>query len=83
MLDRRLADDRAGVGAGVDDPAPGAQQVRPGYDLDVRTPVPNLVEVGDGVKPYGWIGTTACAQTARTAVDALVGELSPRLRTAS
>jgi phytoene desaturase len=49
-----------------------AQQVRPGYDLDIRTPVDNLVEVGDGVKPYGWIGTTACAQTARTAVDALL-----------
>lgn len=53
-----------------------AQQVRPGYDLDVRTPIANLVEVGDGVKPYGWIGTTACAQTARQAVDALAGELS-------
>ena len=53
-----------------------AQQVRPGYDLDVRTPVANLVEVGDGVKPYGWIGTTACAHTARTAVDALIPELA-------
>ena len=50
-----------------------AQQARPGYDLDVRTPIANLVEVGDGVKPYGWIGTTACAQTARQAVDALRG----------
>lgn len=49
-----------------------AQQCRPGYDPDVRTPVDNIVEVGDGVKPYGWIGTTACAQTARIAVDALV-----------
>jgi phytoene desaturase len=53
-----------------------AQQVRPGYDLDVRTPIANLVEVGDGVKPYGWIGTTACAQTARLAVDALAVELA-------
>jgi phytoene desaturase len=48
-----------------------AQQVRPGYDLDVRTPVTNIVESGDGVKPYGWIGTTACAQTGRLAIDAL------------
>jgi hypothetical protein len=48
-----------------------AQQVRPGYDLDVRTPVANIVESGDGVKPYGWIGTTACAQTGRLAIDAL------------
>jgi phytoene desaturase len=52
-----------------------AQQARPGYDLDVRTPLPNLVEVGDGVKPYGWIGTTACAQTAHLAVDALMEQL--------
>jgi len=49
-----------------------AGQCRPGYDPDIRTPVPNLVEVGDGVKPYGWIGTTACAQTARLAVAALL-----------
>jgi phytoene desaturase len=49
-----------------------AGQCRPGFDPDVRTPVANLVEVGDGVKPYGWIGTTACAQTARLAVAALL-----------
>jgi phytoene dehydrogenase-like protein len=49
-----------------------AQQVRPGYDLPIETPVPNLLEVGDGVKPYGWIGTTACAETARLAADALL-----------
>jgi phytoene dehydrogenase-like protein len=55
------------------DKAP-AQQAVPGRDADVHTPSPNLVEVGDGVKPYGWIGTTACAQTARTAVDALLAE---------
>jgi len=48
-----------------------AQQARPGHDLDVRTPLPNLVEVGDGVKPYGWIGTTACAESARRAVEVL------------
>jgi phytoene dehydrogenase-like protein len=49
-----------------------AQQVRPGYDLPIETPIANLVEVGDGVKPYGWIGTTACAQTARLAVDSVL-----------
>jgi phytoene dehydrogenase-like protein len=49
-----------------------AQQARPGYDLPIETPVPNLLEVGDGVKPYGWIGTTACAETARIAVDTLL-----------
>jgi phytoene dehydrogenase-like protein len=52
-----------------------AQQVRPGYDLPVETPIANLVEVGDGVKPYGWIGTTACAQTAREAVATLLPRL--------
>lgn len=51
-----------------------AQQCRPGYDLDVRTPIANLVEVGDGVKPYGWIGTTACAETARRATGALLDD---------
>ncbi len=49
-----------------------AQQSVPGRDPEPTTPSPNVVEVGDGVKPYGWIGTTACAQTARTAVDALL-----------
>lgn len=49
-----------------------AQQAVPGKDLDVKTPVANLVEVGDGVKPYGWIGTTACAHTGRAAVAALL-----------
>jgi phytoene desaturase len=52
-----------------------AQQVRPGFDLDPQTPVPNVVEVGDGVKPYGWIGTTACAMTAITAVELLGAQL--------
>ncbi|CAB4871187.1 unannotated protein [freshwater metagenome] len=56
-----------------------AQQARPGYDLDVRTPLPNVMDVGDGVKPYGWIGTTACAETARLAVEALDPEISQSL----
>ncbi len=58
-----------------------AQQAVPGLDADVRTPLVNLFEVGDGVKPYGWIGTTACAQTARLAVDALIGDLGEDLST--
>lgn len=55
-----------------------AQHAAPGEDLDIRTPVANLLEVGDGVKPYGWIGTTACAHTARTAVATLLQELDLR-----
>lgn len=58
-----------------------AQQCRPGYDPGIETPIPHLVEVGDGVKPFGWIGTTACAETARLAVEHLVsGPLSPAAR---
>jgi phytoene desaturase len=49
-----------------------AQQCRPGHDPDVRTPIANLVEVGDGVKRDGWVGTTACAETATRAVPALL-----------
>ncbi|MGB9182701.1 MAG: FAD-dependent oxidoreductase [Solirubrobacteraceae bacterium] len=49
-----------------------AQQCRPGYDPDIVTPVGNVLDVGDGVKPYGWIGTTACAETARRAVEQLL-----------
>jgi phytoene dehydrogenase-like protein len=52
-----------------------AQQCAPGFDLNVRTPLVNLFEVGDGVKPHGWIGTTACARSAQLAVREL--ELTP------
>jgi hypothetical protein len=52
-----------------------AQQCQPGFDPDQRTPLDNVIEVGDGVKPFGWIGTTACAETARRATEILVGQL--------
>jgi phytoene desaturase len=48
-----------------------AHQCAPGQDPPVTTSLLNVVEVGDGVKPPGWIGTTACALTARLAIDAL------------
>ncbi|MEX2195921.1 MAG: FAD-dependent oxidoreductase [Thermoleophilaceae bacterium] len=51
-----------------------AMRCAPGKDPGVRTPVANLVDVGDGVKPDGTSGTTACAMTARIAVDALLEE---------
>ena len=54
---------------------PPAQQVRPGYDLEIRTPLRNVFDVGDGVKPYGWIGTTACAETGRAAAELVRQEL--------
>jgi phytoene dehydrogenase-like protein len=56
-------------------PISPATRCRPGTDPDVRTPVPNLVEVGDGVKPDGWTGTGACALTAQRAVSALLADL--------
>jgi len=41
----------------------------PGYDLPVFTPIPNLFDVGDGVKDPGWCGTPACAKSAWKVVD--------------
>lgn len=49
-----------------------AQQSAPGNEPTVRTPVPNLIDVGDGCKPPGWIGTSGCAKAARMGVDALL-----------
>lgn len=49
-----------------------AQQSAPGNEPSVVTPVANLVDVGDGVKPDGWIGTSGCAKSAREAIDALI-----------
>ena len=44
----------------------------PGYDLPHRTPVRYLLNVGDGVKPYGWSGLESVAQSGRlVAEDAL------------
>lgn len=40
-----------------------------GYDLKPETPVRNLYNVGDGVKPFGWEGLAACAQGARLVVN--------------
>jgi phytoene desaturase len=49
-----------------------AMRCAPGKDPGVRTPVANLFDVGDGVKPDGTSGTSACAATARLAVDSLL-----------
>lgn len=42
-----------------------------GYDLPQKTPITNLLHVGDGVKPFGWEGLAACAESARLAVNEL------------
>lgn len=36
-----------------------------GYDLDQRTPIANLYNVGDGVKPEGWIVGSGAAESGR------------------
>jgi len=49
-----------------------AQRAVTGFDLPQATPVANLWNVGDGVKPWGDAGTAACAETARIVVDQIV-----------
>ncbi|TAK31113.1 MAG: NAD(P)/FAD-dependent oxidoreductase [Chloroflexota bacterium] len=43
----------------------------PGRDLPQKTPIPNLYNVGDGVKPDGWPGLSASAESARLVVEEL------------
>jgi phytoene desaturase len=45
------------------------QRAVAGYDLPHTTPIPNLWNVGDGVKEYANGGTTACAETAALVVE--------------
>jgi phytoene desaturase len=49
-----------------------AQRAITGFDLLVETPVPNLWNVGDGVKPWGDAGTAACARSAEKVVAQIV-----------
>ncbi|MGU7774772.1 phytoene desaturase family protein [Burkholderia sp. MR1-5-21] len=46
-----------------------AQRAVTGYDLPRDTPIANLWNVGDGVKPWATGGTAACAEVARQVVD--------------
>ncbi|WP_052007370.1 phytoene desaturase family protein [Burkholderia paludis] len=46
-----------------------AQRAVAGYDLPRETPVANLWNVGDGVKPWASGGTAACAEVARLVVE--------------
>jgi phytoene desaturase len=45
------------------------QRAVAGFDLPHTTPIPNLWNVGDGVKEYGNGGTTACAETAKLVAE--------------
>ena len=49
-----------------------AQRTIGGYDMEVDTPVANLWNVGDSVKPYGDGGTQACAVTGNEAAEKAV-----------
>jgi phytoene dehydrogenase-like protein len=49
----------------------------PGYDLPQRTPIENLYNVGDGVKPPGCTGLPACAETGRIVADDIRYRLKP------
>ncbi|MFT6653308.1 MAG: phytoene dehydrogenase-like protein [Marinomonas primoryensis] len=45
-----------------------AQRAVSGFDLPVETPIDNLWNVGDGVKPWAEAGTAACARSAQKVV---------------
>lgn len=49
----------------------------PGYDLPQKTSIENLYNVGDGVKPPGWIGLGACARSAEIAVEDIKLRVKP------
>ena len=48
-----------------------------GYDMSQETPLPNMFFTGDGVKPFGWEGTPACAQGARLVVNMVKKRFKP------
>ena len=48
----------------------------PGDDVPQRTPIEMLYNVGDGVKPDGWSGLAACAETGRLVATDILARLS-------
>lgn len=52
-----------------------AQRAITGFDLPNDTPVPNLWNVGDGVKPWGDAGTAACVRSAETVVARILRQI--------
>lgn len=48
-----------------------------GYDMPQETPIPNLFNVGDGVKPVGGVGLPACAESARIVTEQVRKRFKP------
>jgi phytoene desaturase len=49
----------------------------PGYDPPQKTPIENLYNVGDGVKPRGWVALSACAKSAEIVMEDIKGRFKP------
>ena len=49
----------------------------PGLDMPQKTTIMNLYNVGDGVKPAGWIGLPACAKSAEMVVEDIKWRVKP------
>ncbi len=49
-----------------------------GYDVEQKTPVENLYNVGDGVKPEGWIVGAGAAQSGRVVAKRIIEEMGRR-----
>jgi phytoene desaturase len=65
--------------AGEDWPA---QRAIAGHDLPQTTPIPNLFNVGDGVREWATAGQSGCVQSARLVVERIAAEF-PALTGAS
>ena len=48
-----------------------------GYDLEQETPVRNLYNVGDGVKPQGWIVGSGAAESGRIVAREIMERNNP------
>lgn len=59
-----------------------AQRAIAGRDLPQTTPVPNLFNVGDGVREWASAGQSGCAESARFVVERIVRQF-PRVQAAS
>jgi len=51
-----------------------AQRAITGFDLPHTTPIANLWDVGDGVKPWGEAGTVACAKVAKLVTEEIFAQ---------